>query len=125
KLDLSPALDPDRLSLGHGREVDSLELDQVMRQVEGSGILHNATNLREQLQSQFYGDFKFELGKFRDIVRLTDGMEIQEAIDSSYRENGKEETALIVRSNKRANLYNQSIRERILYLENLISVGDH
>ncbi len=125
KLDLSPALDPDRLSLNYGKEVDCLELDQVMRQAESSGILHNATNLREQLQSQFYGEFKFELAPFKDIVRLIDGMEVQEAIDSSYHQNGKEETTLIVRSNKRANLYNQSIRERILFLDNVISVGDY
>src|SRR5690606_35588170 len=67
KLDLSPALDADRLALNYGKEVDLLELDQVMRQEEGSGILHNATNLREQLQSQYYGDFKFELAPFKDI----------------------------------------------------------
>jgi len=52
-------------------------------------------------------------------------MEVQEAIDSAYRDQGKEETAIIVRSNKRANLYNQNIRERILYLENILSVGDY
>src|SRR5690606_27784170 len=125
KLDLSPALDADRLALNYGKEVDLLELDQVMRQEEGSGILHNATNLREQLQSQYYGDFKFELAPFKDIVRLVDGTELQEAIDSSYQENGKEETTIIVRSNKRANLYNQNIRQRILYLENVLSVGDY
>ncbi|KKL91691.1 hypothetical protein LCGC14_1892190, partial [marine sediment metagenome] len=53
-----------------------------------------------------------------------DGYEIQEAIDASYSENGKEETAFIVRSNKRANLYNENIRGRILFLENELSVGD-
>lgn len=125
KLDLSPALDQDRLALNYGKEVDLLELDQVMRQGDGSGILHNATNLREQIQYGSFGDFKFELAPFRDIVRLIDGMEVQEAIDSAYRDQGKEETAIIVRSNKRANLYNQNIRERILYLENLLSVGDY
>jgi len=124
KLDLSPALDRDRLAQ-YGKEVDLLELDQVMRQGDGSGILFNATNLREQLQSGFYDGFKFELAPYRDIVRLIDGMDVQEAIDTSYRDNGKEETAIIVRSNKRANLYNQNIRERILYLENILSVGDY
>ncbi len=125
KLDLSPALDEDRLSLNYDKEIEHLELDEVMRQTENSGILHNATLLREQLQSEFFEDFKFDLAQYKDIVRLIDGNEIQEAIDSSYSENGKEETAIIVRSNKRANLYNQNIRERILFLENDIAVGDY
>lgn len=125
KLELSPALDQDRLALNYDKEVECLELDEVMRQTEDSGILYNATNLREQLQSQFYDGFQFELDTYKDIVRLIDGTEIQEAIDSSYSENGKEETAIIVRSNKRANLYNQNIRERILFLDNQISVGDY
>lgn len=125
KLELSPALDENRLSLNYNKEVECLELDEVMRQSGGSGILHNATNLREQLQSEFFDDFKFELNDYKDIVRLIDGAEIQEAIDSSYSQNGKEDTAIIVRSNKRANLYNQNIRERILFLDNEIAVGDY
>ncbi|MBW8244581.1 AAA family ATPase [Muricauda oceani] len=125
KLELSPALDEGRLSLNYDKEVECLELDEVMRQADDSGILHNATNLREQLQSEFFEDFKFDLGNYKDIVRLIDGNEIQEAIDSSYSQNGKEQTAIIVRSNKRANLYNQNIRERILFLDNEISVGDY
>ena len=125
KLELSPALDEGRLSLNYDKEVECLELDEVMRQADDSGILHNATNLREQLQSEFFEDFKFDLGNYKDIVRLIDGNEIQEAIDSSYSDNGKEQTAIIVRSNKRANLYNQNIRERILFLDNEISVGDY
>ncbi|RPG35230.1 MAG: ATP-dependent endonuclease [Muricauda sp. TMED12] len=125
KLELSPALDENRLSLNYNKEVECLELDEVMRQSGGSGILHNATNLREQLQSEFFDDFKFELNDYKDIVRLIDGAEIQEAIDSSYSQNGKEDTAIIVRSNKRANLYNQNIRERILFLDHEIAVGDY
>ncbi|NDV15818.1 AAA family ATPase [Muricauda sp. TY007] len=125
KLELSPALDENRLSLNYDKEVECLELDEVMRQSDDSGILYNATNLREQLQSEFFEDFKFDLAHYKDIVRLIDGNEIQEAIDSSYGENGKEQTAIIVRSNKRANLYNQNIRERILFLDNEISVGDY
>ncbi|MBT9189602.1 MULTISPECIES: ATP-dependent RecD-like DNA helicase [Zobellia] len=124
-LNLSPALDPDKLALNYDKEVVRLELDEVVRQAEDSGILVNATLLREQLQSSFVDEFKFHLSNFRDIVRLVDGYEIQEAIDSSYSENGKEETAFIVRSNKRANLYNENIRSRILFLENEISVGDY
>ena len=125
KLDVSPALEENRLTLNYNKEIEGLELDEVMRQTKDSGILYNATHLREQLQSAFYEDFKFDLGSFTDIIRLVDGHEIQEAIDSSYSHNGKEETAIVVRSNKRANLYNKNIRERILFLENQLAVGDY
>lgn len=123
-LELSPALDEDRLSLNYNKEVVRLELDEVVRQAEDSGILYNATLLREQLNGDFFNTFKFDVTPFSDIVRLIDGHEIQEAIDESYSQNGKEETAIIVRSNKRANLYNINIRERILFLENDLAPGD-
>jgi len=124
KLDLSPALEVDRMELNYNKSVVNVELDEVMRQSETSGILFNATNIREQLQSGYFDEFRFSVENFPDIHRLIDGHEIQEAIDNAYSEHGKEETALIVRSNKRANLYNQNIRERILFLENEIAVGD-
>lgn len=124
-LDLSPALDEDKLALTYNSEVIRMELDEVVRQAQDSGILYNATNLREQLQDEFFGEFKFRLSPFTDIVRLVDGNDIQEAIESSYSKNGREETAIIVRSNKRANLYNENIRNRILFLESDLAVGDH
>ncbi len=124
-LDLSPALDADKLSLNYNKEVIRLELDEVMRQAEDSGILANATFLREQLQDEFFDSFQFDVTPYKDIVRLVDGYEIQEAIDASYAQNGNEGTALIVRSNKRANLYNKNIRSRILFLENEIAPGDY
>ncbi len=124
KLNLSPALNEDQLSLNYNKEIIKIELDEVVRQAQDSGILVNATNLREQLQSSFFDDFKFDVQPYTDIVRLVDGHEIQEAIDNSYGENGKDETAIIVRSNKRANLYNENIRSRILFLENDLAVGD-
>lgn len=125
KLNLSPALNADRLEMDYNKEVVRLELDEVVRQAENSGILANATLLREQLQNTYFDSFRFHLDGYPDIVRLIDGNEIQETIDASYAENGKEETAFIVRSNKRANLYNENIRARILYLENEIAVGDY
>ena len=124
-LNISPALDENQLGLNYNKEVIRLELDEVVRQAEDSGILVNATNLREQLQSEFFDDFKFSVSHYTDIVRLVDGNDIQEAIDDSYSQNGKEETAIIVRSNKRANLYNENIRNRILYLENELATGDY
>ena len=124
-LNISPALDENQLALNYNKEVIKLELDEVVRQAEDSGILVNATNLREQLQSEFFDDFKFSVSHYTDIVRLVDGNDIQEAIDDSYSQNGKEETAIIVHSNKRANLYNENIRNRILYLENELATGDY
>jgi len=124
-LQISPALDSEKLAYNYNKEVITLELDEVVRQAENSGILLNATNLRQQLQSGYLDDFKFDVNPFKDIIRLIDGYDIQEAIDNSYRENGKEETVLIVRSNKRANLYNENIRNRILYLENELAPGDY
>lgn len=124
-LDLSPALDAGKLELNYNKDVTKIELDEVVRQSEDSGILVNATLLREELEGSFFDGFKFDVNGYTDIVRLVDGYEIQEAIDSSYSENGKEETAFIVRSNKRANLYNENIRNRILYLENDLAVGDY
>jgi exodeoxyribonuclease-5 len=105
--------------------VKEIELDEVMRQAEGSGILMNATHLRETLREDLLGTFRFSLSGYTDIVRLTDGYEIQDAINESFSTCGKEETAVIVRSNKRANLYNENIRSRLLFLENELATGDY
>ena len=123
-LELSPALDEDKLASNYNKKVINFELDEVVRQAEDSGILMNATNLREQLEGSFYDNFRFDIDPYHDIVRLIEGHEILEAIESAYSENGKEESTIIVRSNKRANLYNENIRSRILYLENELAVGD-
>jgi ATP-dependent exoDNAse (exonuclease V) alpha subunit len=96
-----------------------------MRQEENSGILYNATLLRELLKGNFIDSFQFSLKGFKDIVRLTDGYDIQDAINTSYSNNGMEETAFIVRSNKRANQYNQQIRNTILFRESDLSAGDY
>jgi len=125
KLDVSPALDENRLALNYNKEVDFIELDEVVRQAEGSGILSNATLLREQLATNYFDSFQFDLGVFPDIVRLQDGYDIQNAIDEAYSSDGKEDTAIIVRSNKRANIYNQQIRSRILFQENDLNAGDY
>ncbi len=125
KLDISPALDENTLSLNYNKEVTKMELDEVVRQEQDSGILFNATKLREVLSDGFYDSFKFNLNSFKDIVRLVDGYEIMDAINDSYSQLGNEDTAIIVRSNKRANLYNQQIRSRILFQENELSSGDY
>jgi len=95
-----------------------------VRQEEDSGILYNATQIREILKENYITDFQFTINSFKDIIRLTYPEEIQEAIYDSYQKNGIEETSFIVRSNKRANQYNQQIRNKILDRENELSVGD-
>ena len=124
KLDLSPALDENVLALAYNKEVTKMELDEVVRQEQDSGILANATVLREALNNEICDSFKFDLAHYKDIIRLIDGQEIMDAINDSYSNLGNEETAIIVRSNKRANLYNQQIRNRILFNESELSAGD-
>ena len=125
KSDLSPALDADKLDLNYNKSVTSVELDEVVRQEQDSGILDNATELRAILETTIYESFKFNVKNYKDIVRLVDGYEIMDAINDAYSSNGYEETAIIVRSNKRANLYNQQIRNRILFNESELSAGDY
>ena len=122
---ISPALDIDSLSLHYQKNVHHIEFDEVMRQAENSGILFNATQLRELLQSHFMDTFQCKLKGFKDIVRLQDGYEIQDAIHGAYDNYSIEDTVFIVRSNKRANQYNQQIRTSILSKENEISTGDY
>ncbi|HFG0471274.1 ATP-dependent DNA helicase [Flavobacterium psychrophilum] len=124
QLDISPALDTDTLSLHYNKDVYSIEFDEVMRQEENSGILYNATELRELLKDVFFNSFKFNLKGFKDIIRLSDGYDIQDAINTAYSNYSIEDTAFIVRSNKRANQYNQQIRTKILDKESELSTGD-
>ena len=124
-LDISPALNTDTLELNYDKKVDWIELDEVMRQEEKSGILFNATELREVLKESFITNFEFNLKGFKDIVRLTDGYDIQDAINSAYSNYSIEDTAFIVRSNKRANQYNEQIRMKILNKESDLSTGDY
>ena len=124
-LDISPALNIDSLGMNYDKEIKHIELDEVMRQEENSGILFNATELRELLKDNFVDTFQFNLKGFKDIVRLTDGYDIQDAINSAYNNYSIEDTAFIVRSNKRANQYNQQIRTKILDKESELSTGDY
>ncbi len=125
KLDLSPALNENTLALNYNKDVIKMELDEVVRQELDSGILANATVLREALLNTICDTFKFDLSDFKDIVRLMDGQEVMDAINDAYSNLGNEETAIIVRSNKRANLYNKNIRDRILFNENELTPGDY
>jgi ATP-dependent exoDNAse (exonuclease V) alpha subunit len=123
-LDISPALNIDTLGMHYNKEIKHIEFDEVMRQEEKSGILFNATELRDVLKEELYESFKFNLKGYKDIIRLTDGYDIQDAINSAYSNYSIEDTAFIVRSNKRANQYNEQIRTRILDKDSELSTGD-
>ena len=122
KLTISPALEENRLEADYHKNVKKIELNEVTRQHENSGILANATVLRILIENDVT-NFQFDLG-FPDIVRLVDGYDIEDAITGCYDTDGVEDTAFIVRSNKRANQYNQQIRSQIRGQENEISTGD-
>ena len=121
KQTVSPALNSDLIKEFYGIKSMDFTLSNVVRQSKSSGILINATTIRNNILNEI---FSFDFQLYPDVEVLNDGFEIQEKIESSYNENGSEKTIIIVRSNKRANLYNQQIRKSILFNENLISVGD-
>ena len=124
KQELSPALNQNYLSLHFSTEVSEVELSDVLRQDALSGILHNATNLRNIMHENIDDHFQFLIRNKTDITHLQDGYDIQGALEDGYRDVGRTENTIIVRSNKRANQYNRQIRTQIMSLENDLAVGD-
>ena len=124
KQELSPALNQNYLSLHFSADVLEVELSEVLRQDALSGILHNATNLRNLMHDNIGDHFQFLIRNKVDIAHLQDGYDIQGALEDGYRDVGRTETTIIVRSNKRANQYNRQIRTQIMSLENDLAVGD-
>lgn len=121
--ELSPALSQQYLR-SMFLDVQGVELTQVMRQLDGSGILQNATQLRKVITSGEAGYMpQIKLKGFADVCRVQ-GEELIEAIDSCYSDAGIDETIILCRSNKRANVYNEGIRRRILYREEELNRGD-
>lgn len=119
----SPALQRDVLE-GYGLDVKESMLSQIVRQAESSGILCNATNIRNALRKGKTGAYpKLKLNKFSDIIRIS-GEDLIDEITSAYDRDGLENTMIISRSNKRSNIYNQGVRNRILYREEELSAGD-
>ena len=119
----SPALSRIMLE-GYGMEVTELCLTQVVRQLEESGILWNATMLRRLIQDEEMFDFPKLRGKSFPDVRVLPGDELIDALNDSYRDHGTDGTIVITRSNKRANIFNNGIRSRILDYEEELSSGD-
>ncbi|PQJ78742.1 ATP-dependent DNA helicase [Polaribacter porphyrae] len=123
KLNMSPALEAEALQYDFDKKITQIELNEVMRQHKNSGILANATQLRILIENE-NTNFHFQLN-YPDIQRLQDGYDIEDALVTAYDKSGVEDTAFIVRSNKRANQYNQQIRFNIRGQESEISAGDY
>jgi exodeoxyribonuclease-5 len=122
-LEISPALDPEYLRSNYQLHVRDLELTEVVRQKKESGILRNATNIREHITSNVGLLPVFSDVNNKDTCRIT-GMDLEEKLHEIYSEFGPDDTIIVCRSNKRANIFNQEIRSRILFRENEISTGD-
>lgn len=123
-MDVSPALNKDELNM-YGVDIYEHELVEVVRQKHDSGILHNATNIRNLVNESFRSPnyFPIETLNYNDIKRI-DGGDLIEQISNCYDRHGEQQTMVITRSNKRANKFNEGIRSTILYKESEITVGD-
>ncbi len=119
----SPALNKAFLEKRYHINISEYELKEVVRQAEDSGILYNATRVREMLRAQKTGFPGLNLTGFSDIVRVQ-GQEAAEQVEDAFLSSGREETLMICRSNKRANMYNSHIRQRVLFMEDEINAGE-
>tara|TARA_X000000368_G_C23053606_1_gene722729 strand:+ start:138 stop:1541 length:1404 start_codon:yes stop_codon:yes gene_type:complete len=121
-LDMSPALNEDKLEENYNQQVICKELTQVVRQKEDSLILENATNLRNKIANADYSYPKLMTNS--EVIRLNTGEDLQDALEKAYSNEGINSTTILCRSNKRANQYNQQVRTKIRWQENEISAGD-
>ncbi|MCQ2075784.1 MAG: AAA family ATPase [Bacteroidaceae bacterium] len=121
----SPALNAEMIR-GYGLNVTEFVMTEVVRQDNESGILKNATRLRNILRQISDAPFSMSFPKItfgKDVINVP-GAELVDTIAMSYDRVGIEETAIVCRSNKRANLYNQGIRAQILCYEEELEGGD-
>ena len=119
----SPGLSAQVLSL-YGLTVQEFRLENVMRQMQESGVLFNATVLREYTRGNgVAGGFRFKLDGFKDVVRIS-GDNLVETLSGCYSRDGIDETMVLCRSNKRAIVYNNGIRNTILDREDELCRGD-
>lgn len=121
----SPALDAERLRDSFYLDLKKHCLTDVVRQALQSGILSIATNLRNKIGTTAPYLPLFGPGNhFPDVISIA-GSEMMEALHQAYSAVGRQNTVVITRSNKRANQYNQAIRQRVLFHEQEFSAGDH
>jgi exodeoxyribonuclease-5 len=120
--DLSPALKPEGLASAFGLDVLHHELTEVVRQEADSGILENATRLREVIRLDEHS-FKIRSAGFADVFTMSPAR-LAEGIEYAYQKFGFERTLIITRTNKQANRYNKMIRSQILFREEEVEAGD-
>ena len=118
----SPGLEMEYLKANYGLDVCEIELSEVVRQEQESGILFNATQLRKSVFDQKQKIF-LDTSKHRDIFKMTH-LKLEEGIRYAYDKHGMEGTAIICRSNWQAVQYNEYIRRNILFKEDEIEAGD-
>ena len=119
----SPALCSNFMS-GYGLTVYDSDLKEVLRQSQQSGILYNATVIRQMITHDEATELpKIRFHGFADIVCVP-GDELIESLATSYSQVGMDETMVVTRSNKRANIYNQGIRNQVLWREEELTSGD-
>ena len=119
----SPALDTKILNELFGRKIYTYEMTDVVRQEKLSGILYNATNIRELIRNKQEEFPHLQIKGYSDVFSMT-GEKLSEGLQYAYNKYGMESTLVICRSNKNANNYNLQIRNRILYREEEITGGD-
>ena len=119
----SPALHAAMLE-GYGLKVYECDLNEVLRQSEKSGILYNATMIRQMITHDDITQLpKIRFAGYSDIKPMP-GAELIEALADSYHHVGLDDTIVVTRSNKRANIFNQGIRNMVLDREEELSQGD-
>ena len=119
----SPALNAAMLQ-GYGLTVYECDLNEVLRQSKQSGILYNATMIRQMITHDDITQLpKIRFTGFSDIRQMP-GAELIEALADSYHHVGLDDTIVVTRSNKRANIFNQGIRNMVLDREEELSQGD-
>lgn len=121
--DFSPALHKEMMHAQYGLRIYEHELTEVLRQEKASGILENATDLRELIDKNIIAWPQMKTKGFKDFYSIT-GEQLSDGINYAYDNYGMDDTLVICRSNKNANQYNQQIRSRILFREEEISAGD-
>ncbi|GAB5525703.1 MAG: ATP-binding domain-containing protein [Roseivirga sp.] len=118
----SPALETAYLKSTFKIDVGMVELRDVMRQEESSGILFNATNLRHELSKDTF-EIRFATSRFKDVFKMT-GERLEDGLRYAYDKYGVENTAVVCRSNKNAVQYNQYIRMALQHREDELEAGD-
>ena len=121
--DESPALDIEYIRRNFNLTANSATLTDVTRQTLDSGILHNASLLRDKMMSDDFDFPLFAAPTFEDCQRVN-GEDLEELLNTLYSRHEPDEIVTITYSNKRAYVYNQEIRHRVLYREERLSAGD-